>query len=788
MAGSQHRQHRSTRGALRLLIERGHADEAAATASSARAWAAVADLAARLADADRRIAHLTEAHPAAVLTIDDTGFITAWNPAAGRLFGLDDGAPAARLDDLVGARPEIMGRPPAAESLEAWRRPEAQDIGIRARRPDGSWFGARLSSTAWLDDGRSRLTVVIREVGGADEPGAAPRPDGGLDPVDAEASVAAPEGVEPAPPDGEADRAFRELVEQVPGVVYRTRDRLHGRVDYVSPQIEALLGYTPEAWCGTPGLWAASVHPSDLERVLGDAREPGGPTGARTSIDDAEYRMLAKDGRTVWVQDHVTLTRGADGTVDSWSGILTDVTERHDLEAKLVRQAFRDPLTGLANRALFNDRMAHALARTERDTGLVGLLMIDVDDFKAVNDTLGHETGDLLLVAIADRLRAVNRPDTTIARLGGDEFAVLLENLPDDAAAVAVAARVTRAFERPFKIDMSSINARVTVGVAVDVANKRSASWLLRSADVAMYEAKRRCKGGFQQYDPVSYLAATKRVVLESELRRAVERKQFTLLYQPVVDLPTGRITGAEALIRWNHPKRGLLSPTEFVTILEATGMIVPVGAWVLDEACRQAAAWTARFADFATMAVNVSARQLATTEFIETVRAALEGNGLSPHHLTIEVTEQLAVEDSARTAARLQAARAHGVRVAVDDFGTGYSSLSYLRQLPVDTLKIDRSFVDGVGDDPDATSLARAILDLARTLKLRTVAEGIERQVQADTLRTLGCDYGQGYLFARPGAARVIEARLEAQARVRPVMSGDPGPAGTIVFEATPG
>jgi len=788
MAGSRHREHRSTRGALRLLIERGHVDEAAATASSARAWAAAEALAARLAEADRRITHLTEANPAAVLTIDDTGVVAAWNDAAGRLFGLDHGAPAARLEDLVGARPDTMARPSASDSLEAWRHAEGKDICVRVRRPDDSWFGARLSSSAWQDDGRTWLTVVIRDVEGTDRSDAAARPDAGSSPVDAGASGAATAGPEPSPTTGEADRAFRELVEQMPGVVYRTRDRLHGKVDYVSPRIETLLGYTPEAWCGTPGLWAACVHPADLETVLGEGDASSGPLGGGTSIDDAEYRMLARDGRVVWVQDHVTLTRDADGTVDCWSGILTDVTERRDLEAKLVRQAFRDPLTGLANRALFNDRIAHALARTERDSGLVGLLMIDVDDFKAVNDTLGHETGDLLLQAIADRLRAINRPDTTIARLGGDEFAVLLENLADDTAAVAVAARISRAFERPFRIDMSSINARVTVGVAVDVANKRSASWLLRSADVAMYEAKRRCKGGFQQYDPVSYLAATKRIVLESELRRAVERKQFTLLYQPVVDLPTGRITAAEALIRWNHPKRGLLAPSEFVTILEATGMIVPVGAWVLDEACRQAAAWTARFADFATMAVNVSARQLATTEFIETVRGALEGNGLAPHHLTIEVTEQLAVEDSQRTAARLQAARAHGVRVAVDDFGTGYSSLSYLRQLPVDTLKIDRSFVEGVGDDPDATSLARAILDLARTLKLGTVAEGIERQVQADTLRTLGCDHGQGYLFARPGTARVIEARLEAQARVRPVLAGDPGAAARLLSEAAAG
>ncbi len=786
--------------------ERTRADSnaSAAAATSARASMATADLRQRLADSHRRIVHLTESNPAAVLTLDDTGAITSWNPAARRLFGPASGGPVGSLDDLIGRRLDGGAPRSAVEALDAWRRLAGQSADVRVRRADDSWFSARVTTSTWVDVGRLWLTAVIHEVGAAIEPAGAARarPDDIADPDDsaAPAESAAPHGpslisvnapaavVDLAPPGIEADRAYRELVEQIPGVVYRTPDRLHGKVDYVSPQIESLLGYAADVWCTTPGLWAARVHPSDLESVFGGDDPTASSAEGRTSIDDLEYRMLAKDGRVVWVHDHVSLARGADGAVESWSGILTDVTERHELEAKLLRQAFRDPLTGLANRALFNDRMAHALARNERDAGLVGLLMLDVDDFKAVNETLGHETGDLLLQAIAERLRVINRPDATIARLGGDEFAVLLENLPDDAAAVAVAARVARAFERPFKIEMSSISARVTVGVAVDVANKRSAPWLLRSADVAMDEAKRRCKGGFLQYDPVTYLAATKRVVLESELRRAVERNQFTLLYQPIVDLPTGRITGVEALIRWNHPKRGLLSPAEFVTVLEATGMIIPVGTWVLDEACRQAALWTARFTDFASMAVNVSARQLATPEFVETVRAALENNGLAPHHLTLEVTEQLAVEDSTRTAARLQAARAHGVRVAVDDFGTGYSSLAYLRQLPVDTLKIDRSFVDGVGEDPDATSLTRAIVDLARTLKLRTVAEGIEQQLQADALRTLGCDYGQGYLFARPGTARAIEARLEAQARIRPLLAGDAAPGGQVLFVAAGG
>jgi len=398
--------------------------------------------------------------------------------------------------------------------------------------------------------------------------------------------------------------------------------------------------------------------------------------------------------------------------------------------------------------------------------------MIDVDDFKRVNDAHGHDVGDQLLTAIAGRLREGLRSDATIARLGGDEFAILLEDLTDDAAARVVAQRVVRAFDRPLRLEGLTVNARVSVGVVVDIAGRRSPSWLMRSADLAMYEAKRLDKGRWHAYDPAAHLVSAKRLVLESELRRAVERSQFTLVYQAVTNLRTGEIVGCEALVRWNHPTRGIVAPTEFISVLEATGLIEPVGSWVLREACRQAAAWAHQLPSLRWTAVNVSPAQLRSDAFLGSVRGAITDNGLDPAKLTLEVTESLALDDASGTADRLHDLRALGLRIAIDDFGTGYSSLAYLRKLPIDRLKIDRAFVDGLGVDPEAMAVARAIVEMARSLRLTTVAEGIEQHDQAEALLELGCELGQGYLFARPlqpqDFAALVAGQVAAAAMTR--------------------
>ena len=566
---------------------------------------------------------------------------------------------------------------------------------------------------------------------------------------------------------GEAsDSTYRSLVESLPGVVYSAQVGRWAPIDYASPQLVELLGYEPSELVGVPGMWEEHIHPDDRARVLEeDQRDVAARSTVRT---DREYRMRRRDGREIWVRDLTVLELDAQGNPLRWHGFVVDITEHKRLEADLVRLAFHDPLTGLANRALFNDRVAHALAMTERSPGLVAMLLIDIDDFKRVNDAYGHDAGDRLLVAVARRLRDTMRAGSTIARLGGDEFAALVEDVADERAAHAVAQRVVEAFQAPFRLEGLTVGVRASVGLAVDLNRRRSASWLLRAADLAMYDAKGLGKGRWSTYDPRAHLVTAKRMVLESELRRAVEHRQFVLHYQPVSDMRTGAIVGSEALLRWDHPKRGIVGPTEIIPLLEATGLINEVGRWVVDEACRQTAEWTAHLPAHHWVAVNVSAVQLRGGSFVPFVAETIASRGLEADRLTFEVTESLALSDTAETTGLLGRLRGLGIRIAVDDFGTGYSSLAYLRRLPIDRIKIDRSFVEGVGTDPEATAVARVIVELARSLHLSTVAEGIETTTQAQAVAALGCELGQGYLLGRPMPPAALAATVRAQVAQR--------------------
>ena len=428
-------------------------------------------------------------------------------------------------------------------------------------------------------------------------------------------------------------------------------------------------------------------------------------------------------------------------------------------EAALARQAHHDPLTGLANRALFRERVERALGRAATAPGRVAVLFLDLDDFKTVNDSLGHAAGDQLLVEVAARLLNATRGADTVARLGGDEFAVLLENARDDADTQIVARRILSALSAP--VELARTAAALSVGASIGVARARAGDGpdeLIRNADVAMYMAKGRGKHNFELFAPEMHAAVVERLELEADLRRAVEHEAFTLLYQPIVELATGAVTGVEALIRWHHPRRGAVPPSVFVPIAEAAGLIVPLGRWVLDAACRQAATWarTRKAAGLApfVMSVNVSARQLdAGAELVEHVRGALAASGLPAAALQIEITETVMMLDAEAAAAVLDSLSALGVRVAVDDFGTGYSSLTYLERFPVDVLKIDKRFVDRLGGPADSP-LAEAVIRIAHALGLTVVAEGIESAAQAARLEALGCRHGQGYLYARPLSA----------------------------------
>ena len=430
---------------------------------------------------------------------------------------------------------------------------------------------------------------------------------------------------------------------------------------------------------------------------------------------------------------------------------------------QLTRQAFQDALTGLPNRALFMDRLAHALTRTERRAQYVAVLFLDLDRFKVVNDSLGHGMGDQVLVESSRRLLGCVRPEDTVARLGGDEFAILLEDLDGVEGATSVAQRVTESLEKPFRLEGREVFVTMSVGIALNTRRPITPEELLRDADLAMYRAKGNGKNRFEVFDAASSAPAINRFDLELDLRGALSRGEFVLHYQPIVHLGDGRMIEVEALVRWQHRERGLLQPDEFISLMEETGLIIPVGAWVLSEACRQLEEWTAQFPHQPplTMSVNLSARQLQDPGLVLAVKNALATSHLDPACLKLEITETVVMQDAPSTLEALHALKALGVQLAIDDFGTGYSSLSYLKRFPVDTLKIDRSFVQGVALNAKDTAIVRAVVDVAKSLNLSVTAEGIETDDQLAQLQELGCDRGQGYLFARPLAAEPLRLAL---------------------------
>jgi len=419
---------------------------------------------------------------------------------------------------------------------------------------------------------------------------------------------------------------------------------------------------------------------------------------------------------------------------------------------QMVHQALHDALTGLPNRALFGDRLGHAVQRAERAGTEVAVLFLDLDRFKTVNDSLGHAAGDELLCAVAERIGVCMRSADTAARLGGDEFAVLLEDLTSSSEAVRVAQRIIDALREPIVVAGREVFASASVGVAT---GDRDADDLLRQADVAMYRAKAEGKGRFALYEDGMQAAVLERLELEADLQRAMERQELVLFYQPIMALNSGAMAGVEALIRWRHPERGMVTPMAFIPLAEETGLIVELGRFVLLEACRQAAAWRAAGAPASlTMNVNLSGRQLEDPQLLDDVAAALRETGVEPGTLVLEITETVLMGDTEATIERLRALRALGVRLAVDDFGTGYSSLRYLNRFPVDVLKMAKPFVDGLGAGEEHSALARAIVDLGANLGLQIVAEGIERPEQLKKLQELGCAFGQGYHFGMPMAA----------------------------------
>jgi diguanylate cyclase (GGDEF)-like protein/PAS domain S-box-containing protein len=469
------------------------------------------------------------------------------------------------------------------------------------------------------------------------------------------------------------------------------------------------------------------------------------------------------DGNFTWLSVSAQPRFGEAGRVRDVICILEDVTERRSAEVELTLLTFRDRLTGLPNRALFMERLSQAVLRSDRRKFFPAVLFLDLDRFKVVNDSLSHEAGDQLLMQVARRLRGCLRPEDTVARLGGDEFVVLFEDILTVSDGLLVADRISQGLMQPFLLDGQEVYTTCSMGIAISASADAVPSELVRDAEVAMYRAKAKGKGSIEIFDPSMNAQALARFQMDSEMRRALERAEFVLHYQPLVNLKSGLIEGWEALVRWQHPERGLVPPLDFISLAEETGLIVPLGQWVLEAACLQAGLWQEQFPcePARLMNVNISGRQFGQGDLIATVLGALAASTLSPPCLKLEITESVMMRDPHASLEAMKIFRSKGIHLVIDDFGTGYSSLSYLKRFPVDTLKIDKSFVDGLGKDPESTAIVTAVISLAQSLGMRVTAEGIETEDQMLHLRALGCDQGQGYFFSRPLPRQAAEALL---------------------------
>ncbi len=557
----------------------------------------------------------------------------------------------------------------------------------------------------------------------------------------------------------ESEERFRQMAESI-GDVFWLSDPPRQKILYVSPAYERIFGRpVTELYLDWRG-WLDNVHPDDREMLRARMDDP-----VEMEFEVA-FRICRPDGEMRAVQMRIYLVRDGAGRFVRRAGVIQDVTERQRQEARIEHLAYHDALTGLPNRAMLTDRLAQALAQAQRRQQQVAVLFLDLDRFKLVNDSLGHVAGDLLLQEVARRLRAALREDDTVARVGGDEFQVVLGNVAGPADAARVAEKMMQVLGAPFVLEGQELHVTASLGVSLFPRDGASGELLLKYADTALYEAKGEGRNAYRFFSPEMNAQAHGRLRMENDLRRAVERGELELHYQPQLDLASGEVTAVEALLRWRHPLRGLVPPNAFIPMAEETGLVLGIGDWVLREACRQVALWQREGLADLRVAVNISARQLQRPGLDASVRAALAASGLAPHSLELEITESSVMLDPHHAQSVLQSLRELGVQLSIDDFGTGYSSLAYLKRLPLDRLKIDRSFIGGIPADGDDATIVETIIVMTHKLGLRVIAEGVETLEQQLQLVRQGCDEIQGFLLAHPAPAADLPALLKTLAR----------------------
>jgi diguanylate cyclase (GGDEF)-like protein/PAS domain S-box-containing protein len=531
------------------------------------------------------------------------------------------------------------------------------------------------------------------------------------------------------------------------------------RIIAVNQALELDTGYTQKELIGKdPSMLSANKTSPETYRLMWSALKD-----KDSGYWQGELWDLRKDGSTYPKWAAITAIFDAKGDITNYIASYTDISERKAAEARIARLAHHDALTGLFNRYSLESRLAQALLAARREKRQMAVIFIDLDRFKAINDTLGHHVGDLLLIEVAQRLSTCVRESDIVARLGGDEFVVALTSLANDLDAAHIAKKIISTLGSPCEIEGKQLHTTPSVGISLFPDNGEDVNVLMKNADTAMYHAKEKGRNNFQFFSPAMTAAATERLEIERDLRTALKKQEFELHYQPQVCASKGLIRGVEALIRWSHPERGLIPPLKFIPVAEDTGVIEEIGAWVLEDACRQMAEWRRAGFDLKHVAVNLSAHQLRSPDLVGMVQGAIARFGLAPGQLELEITESVAMEDPERAIGQLRALRESGVELAIDDFGTGYSSLAYLKLLPIHTLKLDRAFVRDIETDENDAAISAATLALAKNLGLRVVAEGVETEAQRDFLSSHGCNLLQGYLFGKPEPADALTARWQS-------------------------